>query len=63
MSVTHHCPTAKGDKWAPGPASKCPLHQKLDGNRRSVWGKKEKAKLDRAAGSVGTQRDGFISGH
>lgn len=57
MATSHYC----GKVWEDGPVAKCPKHQKLDGKRRSVWGRKEKRKLDKAAGVVGQDRGGYIN--
>ena len=56
--TTHYC----GKVWVDGPAAACPKHQKLDGKRRSVWGRNIRRRMDKEAGVVGTHRGDYISG-
>lgn len=62
MSVTSHF-CDKADAWVDGPAAECKHHTKLTRNSGGWrWGPKIRAKMDREAGTVGTDRGGFISG-
>jgi hypothetical protein len=58
MATSHLC----GKTWEDGTVASCPKHQKLDGKRRSVWGKGIRRKMDREAGEIGQDRGGYING-
>lgn len=55
----HYC----GDSWRDGPVASCDRHEKNLNRRAMRWGRKTRAKMDREAGVVGTDRGGFISGN
>jgi hypothetical protein len=62
MASEHMC----GKDWAPGGVDQCKErqnHGQLAKNQTGVrWGRKVRAKADRAAGTVGQDRGGYING-
>ena len=52
---------ASDDPWAEGHIGSCPYHNHKGPRARKVKGVKG-WREDKAAGVIGTQRDGFISG-
>lgn len=68
MTTTHICRQRPGfstadDPWAEGAASQCAFHSKWSTMKQvRVKGIQEKRARDKAAGVVGTQRTGYISG-
>lgn len=63
--TSHHCPDnpAAVNDWAEGTAASCEFHKRLPTNSGGWrWGKGIRSKMDREVGTVGTQRDGYISG-
>lgn len=51
-----------GKKWADGSVSGCPYHEHNRAAPRVRMGRKERAALDKAAGVVGREGDGYIHG-
>lgn len=54
-----------GDAWVAGPVAGCPYHDsrgRAVPKVKGIVGKREARAIDRRAGSLGTQRDGFVSG-
>jgi hypothetical protein len=55
----HYC----DKEWVDGPAAACDKHERLPRNSGGWrWGRGIRSKMDKEAGTVGTDRGGFISG-
>lgn len=53
---------AKADAWVEGDVTPCPYHGERIIKTRSVMSRADRRKADRAAGKLGTDRGGYISG-
>lgn len=58
MSTEHYCK----DGWQPGPVNQCPKHERNRNKQELRISAKDRAKVDKAAGTVGRQGDGYIHG-
>lgn len=64
MATEHLCKNHPTDpfSWQEGKATHCPHHRTIRREPGIRLGRKERRKLDRQAGVVGTDRGEFISG-
>lgn len=60
---THMCREhPDGKQWVDGPVAGCPHHETNRAAPRVRMGRKERAALDKQAGTIGREGDGYIHG-